>query len=449
VSASGDATGDAGGGQVGIARGTFLGLRADVVTAISAIVVSIVVSRGLGPENRGVFFLAFAAALVIAMLGDLGMSTAGITYAASGEISLRELHGAALGLSVLVGALGAAVLLPAHAFWTSEILKGLDVTMLLLLCAGIAPLIYAQVLLATLAGLGRIPAVSWIRIAQQIIIPALLVPAAVLTGSARWTLAAWLATAVVNALIIAVYTVRTVSPPAVPSADTVRTVVSFGTRGYVGTISHHGFLRIDLFFLGARSGPEKVGLYSLSSVFAERIALLGQAVYGAAAARVGGDEREVAARLIAQIVRGLVLVLIPVAAVLALLAFPCFPLVFGDDFEDSALPFALLLPGTVCLTLWYPISLFIITNLRRPGTTTLIQGGALVASLPLYYVMIGAFDMTGAAIASSLVYFSVFFLGAVVAIRATGLRAGDLVPRVADSRRLLVFARSALSHSRG
>jgi hypothetical protein len=49
-------------------------------------VVNIVVSRGLGPENRGVFFLAFAAALVIAMVGDLGMSTAGIAYAIAATI---------------------------------------------------------------------------------------------------------------------------------------------------------------------------------------------------------------------------------------------------------------------------------------------------------------------------------------------------------------------------
>ena len=276
-----------------------------------------------------------------------------------------------------------------------------------------------------------------------------LLPAVLISGSPQWTFAAWLATAVGNAVAIGIYTVRTVSPPSRPARETVRKVFSFGTRGWVGTISHHGFLRLDLFFLGARSGPEKVGLYSLSSVFAERIALLGQAVYGAAALRVGGDEREEAARLVAQIVRSLLLLLVPVAAIAALLAFPGIPLVFGDDFADAALPFALLLPGTVRLTLWYPVSLFIIANLRLPGTTTLIQGGALLASLPLYYLMIGEFDMTGAAIASSLVYISVLLMGIRVLVRATGVRPGDLVPRLADSRRLLVFARSAVGHTRG
>ena len=435
--------------RVGIARGTFLGLRADVVTVISAVLVSIVVSRGLGPENRGVFFLAFAAALLIAMVGDFGMSTAGITYAASGEVAPGELHGAALGFSFVVGALAALALLPAHEFWTSEVLKGLDSTMLLLLCAAIPPLIYAQVLLATLAGLGRIPAISWIRIAQQIAIPAFLLPAVLISGSPQWTFAAWLATAVGNAVAIGIYTVRTVSPPSRPARETVRKVLSFGTRGWVGTISHHGFLASTC------SSWARVGSCRRSastpcprcSPSASRCS--DRRSTARLRSRVGGDEREEAARLVAQIVRSLLLLLVPVAAIAALLAFPGIPLVFGDDFADAALPFALLLPGTVCLTLWYPVSLFIIANLRRPGTTTLIQGGALLASLPLYYLMIGEFDMTGAAVASSLVYVSVLLMGIGVLVRATGVRPGDLVPRLADSRRLLVVARSAVGHTRG
>src|SRR5918994_4460712 len=78
------------------------------------------------------------------MVGDLGISTAGIIYAAGGEVSPGGLHGTALMVSLVVGAMGAALLLPAHEFWTSEVLKGLDLTMLVLLCAGIPPLIRAQ-----------------------------------------------------------------------------------------------------------------------------------------------------------------------------------------------------------------------------------------------------------------------------------------------------------------
>ena len=184
----------------------------------------------------------------------------------------------------------------------------------------------------------RIPAISWMRIAQQIAIPALLIPAAVVMGVLNGRFAAWLVTAVANALVLGVYTVRTVNPPVRPSRATCGTVLSFGTRGYVGTFSHHGFLRIDLFFLGARSGPEKVGLYALVRLRrADRSARTGRVQRGPPA-RVGDDEREVAARLIARIVRGWCSSSYRSPQLSQCWPSPCFPPVFGADFADSALP---------------------------------------------------------------------------------------------------------------
>ena len=74
--------------RVSIARGTFIGFRADVATAASALLMSVIVARGLGPENRGVFFLALLVASVIALVGNLGLSTASIVFAATREIPL-------------------------------------------------------------------------------------------------------------------------------------------------------------------------------------------------------------------------------------------------------------------------------------------------------------------------------------------------------------------------
>ena len=109
----------------------------------------------------------------------------------------------------------------------------------------------------------------------------------------------------------------------------------------------------------------------------------------------------------------------------------------------------LLLPGTVGLTLWYPVSLYVIANLRRPGTATIILGCALAVSLPLYYSMIVWLGMTGAAIASSIVYLAVLTGGVAVLARMTSLTLGDLVPRRTDLAQLVSVARAALRSVRG
>jgi O-antigen/teichoic acid export membrane protein len=434
--------------EIGIARGTFLGVRADIVAAISAAAVSITVSRALGPEKRGIFFLAFAAATLISIAGNFGLNTAALVYAANKEIPLGQVHGVALVFSGLLGVIAAVVLIPFEGFWTDSVLKGLDTTMLAMLAAGVPALIYTQVGGAALVGLGRIPALSWIRIGVQVGTAVLVIPVAIVTQEPEWTLAAWLILAVGYALAVGAYMFLRASPPAWPGRKTVRELISFSSRGYLGTISQQGLLRVDVFFLGARSGPSKVGLYSLATVLAEQIGLVGTALYAASASRIGSFDRDAAARLTVQLCRVLFLGIAPTAVALGLLSIPGIPLVFGDNFSPAIVPFVLLLPGVVAFNLWSPVNLFIVSNLRRPGTTTIITSCALLLGLPLYYFMIRWLGMTGAAIASSILYCLVLTGGIYVLTRATSVGLGDLLPRRSDAADMLAAARAAIQSIR-
>ena len=82
------------------------------------------------------------------------------------------------------------------------------------------------------------------------------------------------------------------------------------------------------------------------------------------------------------------------------------------------------------------VGLYIISSLRRPGTTSLIQGGALIASLPLYYFAIRAWDMTGGALVSSATYMAVLGCGVAIIVANSSVRLRDLVPGPADARAL-------------
>lgn len=436
-------------GQVPVARGTFLGVRADIATAVSALAVSVVVARALGPEPRGVFFLVLLTATLIALVVDLGMSATAIAYSARRVVPTPELHGMAILFSLSAGLFALALLLPFQDTWTDGILQGLDTTLLILLAASVVPLLYGNIVAATITGLGRIPAITLLRIVQAVTLLALVTAAVLIEPTAEAAVLAWLATTVAYSGSLGVYLWRFAGRPVVPAAATVKDILRFGTRGWIGSLAHQGFLRIDVLFLSARYGPATVGVYSLASVAAEKVSLLGQAAYGASAAALGGRPHAGAAALTASVVRVLLTIMVPAACVLALLAFPMFPLVFGDDFADAALPFVILLPGTVALTLWYVVSLYIVSTLHRPGTTTLIQGSALVVSAPLYYLAVREWEMTGAAAVSSLVYLSVFAMGLIVLLRSSETRIVDLLPRPSDPARLVTLARSALNRSDG
>lgn len=431
-------------GQVGLARGTFLGLRADVVDAVALVLVSVVIARALGPELRGVFFLAMLAATLLVLLIDLGLSTAAIAYSARRTVSPGELHGIAALFSLGAGCVAAAVLLPFQGFWTDTVLDGLDATLFVVVCVSVVPLLYGKVVAATLTGLGRIPAVAGMRVFLALATLVGITLAVVIEPTATAALLAWLVAVAIFAVGLGTFLWRYGGRPRLPTIATAQDVLGFGMRGWIGTLAHQGFLRIDVLILNARLGPATVGIYSLASVAAEKISLLGQAVYGASAAAMGGRPRDGAAALTVEIVRMLVTLMLPVAALAGIAAFPLFPLVFGEDFAGAALPFVMLLPGTVALTLWYVVSLFIVSSLHRPGTTTVIQASALMVSLPLYYFAIAAWGMAGAAAVSSFVYLSVLAMGLTVLFRSSGTRPAELLPRASDGHRLLTFARTTV-----
>ena len=436
--------------RASLARATYAALQADVLQAVSDFVVVIVVARALGPTERGVFFLAVLASTIIALLGNLGLATAAIAYGANRRIPLRELHGLAIVLSVVVGALGAALLLGLEHVWVTSVLSGMDHVTLVLVAVSVTPVIYAQIVGAMLYGMGLTRQISQIRMGIAVANPLLMIPAVLVGGrTAAWAIAAWLATMTLFAVVLAFYTVRRLSGPAWPSRATTREVTSFSLRSYVGTLAHQGFLRLDVLFVSARLGPRAVGLYSQASGLAERMTTLGHAMYASSAARLGSDPPDRAAELGAELVRVLLLIMVPAAVVLAAVAHPLMVVLFGEAFAPAAVPFRILLPGTVCLTIWYVLSLYIISSLRRPGATTVIQGVALLVSAPLYWVAVRQWGYNGAAVVSSVIYAAVGVASVAILANSPHVRLGQLRPTSADVRHMLDLARAAAAGLRG
>jgi len=427
-------------------RATFLALQADIITAVSALVVAIIVARGLGPAGRGVYFLAILAATMIALVGNMGLATTAIVYGAKQRFPLGELHGMAITFSLIVGVAGAALLLGFEDFWVDTVLGGVDHQTMILVAISIAPMVYGQIAGAMLTGMGHVPEISVMRIVLAIATPIITIPAVLVSDQEPfWPVAAWLAVTIGFAAALGWYAGREIARPVRPSRAALREATSFSLRGHVGTLAHQGFLRIDVLFVSARMGDAAVGLYAQASVLAERMSTLGHALYSSSAARLGSDPPAAAAQLAAELVRVLLLVMVPVAVVLAILSKPIMVVLFGRDFGPAAEPFAILLPGAVCLTLWYVVALYIMSSLHRPGTTTLIQGLAFLISAPLYWIAVDEWGLNGAATVSTVTYAVVLAAGLVILERSPHITWRDLVPTMHDVRHMADLGRRGLA----
>jgi O-antigen/teichoic acid export membrane protein len=435
--------------ELSVARGAAYGLGADAATVVSGLVLAVIVARFLGPENRGIYALAVLVGSLVAIVGDAGMSTSGIVFGANRRVPLRHLHGTALLLSLAVAALTALAVIGLGGWLTREVLKGVTRDELWLVTLAIIPLLYSQVVAAMLTGMGRLRSLAMIRVAAAVGVPLLmLVVVWASGGSPYWAIVGWLGGTLLLAVPIAVVATRSMGRPTPPALPEARTLFRFGLRAWIGTMSHHGYLRTDVLFISARLGPAPVGQYSLASVLAERISLAGSAVYSSGASRIGSGDRAMAEALVARLVRLLVVAVAPLVVVLGLLSWILIPAVFGDDFSPAIVPFVLLLPGTAALTVWYVLGLFIVAALERPGMTTAIQGSAMLISLPLYWVAVSEWGMTGAAIVSSSIYVGVLTAGVLIFRRYRSGPSASLVPRREDVRQSVAFARDALSRGR-
>src|SRR4051794_28112168 len=111
----GEAAVAAGSPPASVRRGVVTGVAADLTIVASSLILSILISRILGPENRGLYFLTVFGATVVAYIADVGMSVVAIVFGAQRRL-LGQIHLVAIAVAVSAGGVTAVILLGASDF---------------------------------------------------------------------------------------------------------------------------------------------------------------------------------------------------------------------------------------------------------------------------------------------------------------------------------------------
>lgn len=198
-------------------------------------------------------------------------------------------------------------------------------------------------------------------------------------------------------------------------------VLRFGLRSQVGGVVGLLNLRLDFLVLGAMAGPAAVGTYAVASKYAELLRLPALAVTWVTYPRVARMGASTfgprARRLMVPLLAGGLLG----AAALALLAFPLFPWVYGEQFRAAIWPAVIIVCGLVAEPAAGVGSAFLL-GAGRPGLNSLLLGAGLVVTLVLDVVLIPAHAAVGAAWASAVAYLLTDVLLVLVMWRLTRAR---------------------------
>lgn len=314
---------------------------------------AVLLARRLGPEGFGVYASAVAAALLLAMLGALGLPTLRVrlvaSYQANAQWSLmRGLVTASerlvLGSTTLIALAGAAI-----CFWLGTLQAAAFAAAMALV-----PLVALNGLRSgALRGLHR---VVLAQVPECLVMPGLFVLLLVLSSPSLSPEAAiaFRIAATALAFLIGAALLRRHFPrearQAAPEYAARAWAASAGPLFCIGVLSLVN-LQADVLMLALLRGPEAAGVYQAAARGAELVAfslLVANFALQPLISRLHalGDLRELQ-RVVTLTARATLLVALPVAFALALFAAPILRALFGAPFERGALCLVILCAAQV------------------------------------------------------------------------------------------------------
>ena len=392
-------------------RGVFVRRVAGVMTTrmalfVMAFATSILISRLLGTDGRGVYVAVVAVPGMLSALGMFGLPSA-VNYFAGRGMSLRSLIRASYLFTVVLSVILVGIVwfgLPALESSFLKAAKDYDGLLRLIL------LTIPLGMLATFGGTilyGR-QAVRVYNLVQIAMAAVSLLCVLVLVGALHRGVGGAVAGSVIVSTLTAVAVMIAVhrlarshssGPPA-----RLHALISYGARLYPASITGYFNYRADTLIIQALllnpKGP--LGLYSFAVTMAEVVFYVPDSISTLFLPRVAGSTPEDANRIVGRVGRMTTLLTIGVALALIPAAFAGIYLVL-PDFADCLPAFLVLLPGVVSLSVAKVMTSYI-GGRGRPGLVSVQTIAALFLNVALNIFLIPRLGIVGASLASLISY---------------------------------------------
>lgn len=421
-----------------------------VLTALLALGVNVVVFRELGADGKGHYSLFALATTIGSGASTLGVGLANIYFIGRGRYSLPALlagseflvGAATLAGAAVIGALSLAGLAGDISRDPPLWLYALSVPLALQL-AHLAPVLQARHQFGALnLAAAFIPGGTLAGVAVLQAFDDLTVGRALTLWVGSYGVANLIAMTAVGWRVFAQ------AFPFRPPADVLRAQIRFGLQGELGNLLQLMNYRFDLFVVAAYQNAAAAGFYSVAVAVAESLWLISGAMMVVLTPRLTSAGDDEAAEFAPFICRTVLLLNGVLALGVAAAAPVLIEAVFGGDAERSVAPALWLLPGVVAMSGGLMLSSYVFSR-GRPILNTYSTAATVLVTLALDLVLIPPFGIEGAAVASSTAYTATFGLSLFWYRRLSGRSVWTaLIVRPEDARTYVSVARAASSRVR-
>ena len=399
-------------GRLTVAQNSATTLATQIASYALNFCAGIIIARSLGPAGKGTLSLVVLSHVLLLTVSNLGLAAASSFLIARRGFPLgqvgRHAVAAAVGLGLITFGLTAIVVnfLPASVVSPSQ-------RVYVLLAAGLVPLaLPTQFLNGALVGAGQIIWLNGLTLAQAFInLAGLVLFLLVLRLGLAGGLSAWTITVVSTCLLtiaVTFWRARRLSHQRADGSTRWNRALAaegirYGIRAYPAGVVSFLNLRSDQFLLGYLAGTASVGIYSVAVTVAELLLFFPRALATALMPRITGADSTSAKHMAASACRHTVggallsaVVLVPIGLLI--------PVLFGEAYRPSVVPFFLLLPGLGAYALAPVLSTYFSGQLGRPIVTSLFAGMSLALDVILVWALVPRLGVPGAALASTLAY---------------------------------------------
>jgi len=384
-------------------RGVFTVLI-QLIQVVSLSGITILVTRVTGAHGRGVYALVSLVAILASMVASLGVSWASIYFIGRRAFPLDSVVSTLLTTCAVTAAASMSIVGAAYialrASYFHEVAA--DQAILMVILTGVLQVASATAWIVL--GMNRplhYAGLSALQVVTAFFLQAALALAGRLTASSA--LVALLAGAVVAASLGLAVIHRETPLRMGVDVKLLRAFFNFGVRGYAADLMMLASSRLGSLVVNGIRGVASLGYYSVATAIAETLTY---GAYGLALVmfpHVSSLERPEANRIAPVVCRNVVfMTLVSVVAVFAA-ARELLLVVFGPAMLPAVVPLWLLLPGVVALSAIRIISSYL-NGIGKPIYVTYIAGGSLVLSVALNLLLIPPYGISGAAIATTIVY---------------------------------------------
>jgi O-antigen/teichoic acid export membrane protein len=364
---------------------------------------SIVVSRTLGPEGRGLYYLPTVAATTVVALGKLGIEHVNIYLLGTRGIAAARLSGQNGLVALVMGGIGVVVLLQGP--WALPSVFAQTPPLLLLLAAVTIPFsIHQQFSAGLLTLLGK---VTWpfraslssgvVQLTALIILGLLgrLDPVSVLTVNVVTIALTWAITLVGfderRALRVQW------------DVGLLRETMASSLIIHLAMVLWFLHLRVDTFMVQSMVGTTALGYYSVAVMLAETMQLASDSLVVSIRPHQMGNRLRDAAALSLRGARMTVLIGLALAVGWAAAGFWVIRIFYGGEFMPAYPPLIALVPGMIALGV-QRCTLGAVLRAGLPWKYAAIYAVSLIFNVVMNLWLIPAMGITGAAIASSVSY---------------------------------------------